>query len=168
MGVVAVSSSLHRNGRVHFDDLTGARAYSPSAFYSQSKFANVLFGLELHRRLRAADSPIRSLLAHPGYTATNLQTSGPTGLVNLLGRIGNLLVAQTPAMGALPQLYAATGPSAEGGRFIGPDGPFETRGHPKVVQPAATAQDPETARRLWELSEKLTGVHYPLPTGSSA
>lgn len=166
--VVTVSSSLHRNGRIDFDDLTGARAYSPLAFYSQSKFANVLFGLELHRRLRADDSPIGSLLAHPGYTATNLQTSGPTGLTNLLGRIGNLLVAQTPAMGALPQLYAATEPAAASGQFIGPDGPFETRGRPKVVQPAATAQDPETARRLWELSEKLTGVHYPLPPGSSA
>ena len=82
--VVTVSSGLHRRGHIHFDDLTGARKYSPIAFYAQSKFANVLFGLELDRRLRAAGRPVRSLLAHPGYAATNLQTSGPTGLLNLL------------------------------------------------------------------------------------
>jgi NAD(P)-dependent dehydrogenase (short-subunit alcohol dehydrogenase family) len=162
--VVTVSSGMHRTGHIHFDDLTGARAYSPVAFYSQSKFANVLFGLELSRRLRAAASPVRSLLAHPGYTATNLQTSGPIGLIKLLGRLGNAIVAQSPAMGALPQLYAATEPAAASGAFIGPDGIFESRGHPKIVQPVAAAQDPETARRLWELSEKLTGVHYPLPS----
>jgi NAD(P)-dependent dehydrogenase (short-subunit alcohol dehydrogenase family) len=161
--VVTVSSSLHRRGYLHFEDLTGARQYSRIAFYAQSKFANVLFGLELDRRLRAAGSPVRSLLTHPGYSATNLQTSGPTGLLNLLGRIGNRFFAQDVEMGALTQLYAATDPDAESGQFIGPDGPSENKGHPTVVRPVASAEDPTTATRLWELSEELTGVRYDLP-----
>jgi NAD(P)-dependent dehydrogenase (short-subunit alcohol dehydrogenase family) len=161
--VVTISSFLHRRGHIHFDDLTGARKYSPIAYYAQSKFANVLFGLELDRRLRAAGSPVRSLLAHPGYSATNLQTSGPTGLLNLLGRLGNRLFAQDVEMGALPQLYAATDPNAEAGQFIGPDGPSENKGHPTVVRPVASAEDPATAKRLWEISEELTRVRYDLP-----
>jgi NAD(P)-dependent dehydrogenase (short-subunit alcohol dehydrogenase family) len=161
--VVTVSSSLHRRGQIHFDDLTGERSYTPTAFYAQSKFANVLFGLELDRRLRAAGSPVRSLLAHPGYAATNLQTTGPTGLAKIAGRIGNRLFAQSPEAGALPQLLAATSQAAESGRFYGPARFAESRGHPTVVQPVPSAQDPDTARRLWELSEQLTGVHFDLP-----
>jgi NAD(P)-dependent dehydrogenase (short-subunit alcohol dehydrogenase family) len=161
--VVTVSSGLHRRGSIHFDDLTGARSYSPTEFYSQSKFANVLFGLELDRRLRASGSEVRSILAHPGYSATNLQSSGPTGLLNLLMKISNPIMAQHVSMGALDQLYAATDPNAEGGQFIGPDRLAENRGHPKVVQPVGSAKDPETARRLWEVSEELTDVHFRLP-----
>ncbi|WP_405901891.1 oxidoreductase [Streptomyces sp. NBC_00656] len=158
--IVTVSSTLHRRGRIDFDDLQAARSYSPFAAYSQSKFANVLFGLELDRRLRAAGSPAISVLAHPGYTATNLQTSGPTGLLNLSGRIGNLLVAQHVTKGALDQLCAATAPAVQGGEFYGPDGRGENRGHPKLVKPVASATDPDTARRLWEVSEKLTGLSF--------
>ncbi len=161
--VVTVSSSLHRQGRIHFDDLTGARRYSPTGFYSQSKFANVLFALELDRRLRAAGSPVRSLLAHPGYAATNLQTSGPTGFGRLIAQLGNRLLAQDAPSGALPQLYAATAPGVSGGQFFGPHGWAELRGHPTVVRPAASATDPATAQRLWTLSEELTGVHFDLP-----
>ncbi|WP_329543085.1 oxidoreductase [Streptomyces sp. NBC_01358] len=158
--IVTVSSTLHRRGRIDFDDLQAARSYSPFAAYSQSKFANVLFGLELDRRLRAAGSPAISVLAHPGYTATNLQTSGPTGLLNLSGRIGNLLMAQHVTKGALDQLCAATAPAVQGGEFYGPDGRGENRGHPKLVKPVASATDPGTARRLWEVSEKLTGLSF--------
>ncbi|MBW5252930.1 SDR family oxidoreductase [Streptomyces sp. P01-B04] len=158
--IVTVSSTLHRRGRIDFDDLQAARSYSPFAAYSQSKFANVLFGLELDRRLRAAGSPAISVLAHPGYTATNLQTSGPTGLLNLSGRIGNLLMAQHVTKGALDQLCAATAPAVQGGEFYGPDGRGENRGHPKLVKPVASATDPDTARRLWEVSEKLTGLSF--------
>jgi NAD(P)-dependent dehydrogenase (short-subunit alcohol dehydrogenase family) len=161
--VVTVSSNLHRRGHINFDDLTGTRRYSPTGFYAQSKFANVLFGLELDRRLRAAGSPVRSLLAHPGYAATNLMTSGPTGLMKLLGKVGGRLFAQDVEMGALPQLYAATDPDAVSGQFIGPAGLAESRGHPRVVRPVPSAEDPATARRLWQLSEELTGVHYDLP-----
>jgi NAD(P)-dependent dehydrogenase (short-subunit alcohol dehydrogenase family) len=161
--VVTLSSTMHRRGRMHFDDLTGARAYSPTGFYAQSKFANTLFGLELDRRLRAARSPVKSVLAHPGYSATNLQTTGPTGLMNFFMRIGNPLFGQSADMGALDQLRAATDPSAQGGDFYGPDGMAESRGYPTKVQPVAAATDRETARRLWDISEELTGVHFGLP-----
>ncbi|MFB6891723.1 oxidoreductase [Kitasatospora sp. NPDC056327] len=158
--VVTVSSVNHRKGRIRFDDLDGARGYAPMAFYDQSKLANAVFGHELHRRLTASGSPVRSLLAHPGYTATGLQTHGPTGLTRLL--FGRLLrpLAQRPADGALPQLFAATDPAAAGGEFIGPDGRGELRGAPTRVALAPAAADAETGRRLWALSEELTGVRF--------
>jgi NAD(P)-dependent dehydrogenase (short-subunit alcohol dehydrogenase family) len=158
--VVTVSSGLHKRGQIHFDDLTGAKSYSPVAYYAQSKFANVLFGLELDRRLRAINSPIRSVLAHPGYSATNLQSTGPTGLLAFGMRISNRLMAQHVDMGALDQLYAAVAPEAKSGQFIGPDGRGEKKGYPTVVQPIPSATSTETARRLWDLSEELTGVRY--------
>lgn len=99
--MVTVTSGEHKGGSIHFDDLSGARSYSPRAFYQQSKFANVLFALELDRRLHAAAIPVRSVLAHPGYAATNLQSSGPTGPVKLLPGIGNCFLAQSAEMGAL-------------------------------------------------------------------
>jgi NAD(P)-dependent dehydrogenase (short-subunit alcohol dehydrogenase family) len=158
--VVTVSSLEHKSGSIHFDDLAGERSYSPRRFYQQSKFANVLFALELDRRVRAAGIPVRSLLAHPGWAATNLQTSAPTGVMKQLMRIGNRLLAQSAAIGALSQLYAAVDPAAESGRFYGPDGLGELRGHPTEVQPAASARVEETARQLWEVSEELTGVTF--------
>ncbi|MEQ4725825.1 oxidoreductase [Nonomuraea sp. B19D2] len=158
--VVTVVSDLHRGARIDFDDLTGARRYAPMRFYRQSKFANVVFALELDRRLRAVGSPVRSLLAHPGFSATNLQTSGPTGLLRTFVTLGRGLMAQDASMGALPQLYAATAPAVEGGQFFGPDGFRELRGHPTTVRPDPAAEDLQTARRLWQLSEDLTGVSY--------
>jgi NAD(P)-dependent dehydrogenase (short-subunit alcohol dehydrogenase family) len=155
--VVTVSSGLHRTGSIHWDDLTGARKYSPTGFYSQSKFANVLFGLELHRRLRACGSAVRSIITHPGYAATNLQTTGPTGMVRALGRVANRLFAQPVEKGAWSQLYAVVSPEAQSGQYIGPKG---RSGFPAVQDPVAAATSPESAKRLWELSEKLTGVHY--------
>ena len=161
--VVTVSSVNHRQARIRFDDLTGERGYSPMAFYNQSKLANAVFGVELHRRLTEAGSPVASVLAHPGYTATNLQTSATVGLWRvLLGRLGNPLLAQPADRGALPQLYAATEPGVAGGEFIGPAGPAELRGAPTRVRPAPRATDPETGRRLWELSERLTETPFHL------
>jgi NAD(P)-dependent dehydrogenase (short-subunit alcohol dehydrogenase family) len=151
--VVTVSSLAHRGGRIRFDDLAGERFYTPTAFYSQSKLANALFGLELDRRLRAEGSQVRSVLAHPGYAATNLQTTGPRGLLRLGGRLGNLIFAQDAAAGAWSQLRAATDPDVQGGQFIGPGGWGELRGAPRVVRPTRTARDPELARRLWDVSE---------------
>ncbi|WNM35437.1 oxidoreductase [Streptomyces sp. Li-HN-5-11] len=158
--VVTVSSTNHRQGRLFFDDLAGEHTYAPMRYYNQSKFANAVFGRELHRRLTAAGSPVRSVLAHPGYTSTNLQTSAPVGTVKLL--FGRILapLAQPAEQGALPQLYAATAPDAESGEFIGPDGPAELRGAPTRVHLSPAAADAETGRRLWELSERLTGVRY--------
>lgn len=160
--IVTVSSGLHRRGSIDFDDLAAERSYSPTRAYAQSKFANVLFALELDRRLRAAGSPVISVLAHPGYAATNLQTSGPTGPIAFFGRIGNLLLAQHVSKGALNQLYAATAPDVQSGEFYGPDGLGESRGHPKLVKPVHSATAPAPARQLWEVSEKLTNVPFPL------
>jgi len=156
--VVTVSSDLHKRGHIHFDDLSGDRKYGRVAFYAQSKFANVLFALELDRRLRAAGLPIKSLLAHPGYAATNLQMSGPSGALKLFMRLGNRFLAQSAQRGVLPQLYAVAAPEADGGQFIGPDGPKEKKGYPTQVQPAEAARDHSLAERLWLLSERLTGV----------
>jgi len=137
---VTVSSTLHKRGAIHFDDLTGQQAYSPTKYYAQSKFANVLFGLELDRRLRAVGSPVRSLLAHPGYSETNLQTSGPTGMAKQIMRLGNKILAQSAQMGALNQLYAAVAPDAQSGGFYGPSRLAESRGYPTEVQPIASAR----------------------------
>ncbi|MFF9520860.1 oxidoreductase [Streptomyces achromogenes] len=164
--VVTVTSTNHRQGRIFFDDPTGERSYAPMAYYNQSKLANAVFGRELHRRLRAAGSPVRSVLAHPGYTATHLQTAAPVGMVKFL--FGRLLLplAQTPDQGALPQLYAATAEDVRGGELYGPDGMAELRGAPRRVELAPRAADPATAARLWELSERLTGVRYALPAAA--
>ncbi len=161
--VVTVSSSLHKRGRIHFDDLQGENDYGRGKFYSQSKLANVVFALELHRRLRANGVPIRSVLAHPGYSATNLQSSGPTGVGKLVMKASNKLFAQDAEMGALPQLYAATGADVDSGQFYGPDGRGESKGFPTLVEPLDDARDRELGKRLWTISEDLTGVKIPLP-----
>jgi len=160
--VVTLSSNAHKFGRISFGNLGGERRYFRWSAYGQSKLANLLFALELDRRLRAAGSSVKSLAAHPGYAATNLQTAGPPGVDAAIMRVSNALVAQSEDMGALPELYAATVPGLEGGTYVGPDGVGEHRGHPKPVSPTRAARDPETARRLWEVSEELTGVRYEL------
>jgi hypothetical protein len=118
------------------------------------------FAGAIYRRVRAAGIPVRLVLAHPGYANTNLQRSGPKGLVKQLLKVGNRLLAQSAEMGALCELYAAVDPAAEGGRFYGPGGFGEMRGYPSEVQPIASATDEETARRPWDLSEELTGVSW--------
>jgi NAD(P)-dependent dehydrogenase (short-subunit alcohol dehydrogenase family) len=160
--IVTVSSGLHKRGRIHFDDLHGEHGYSRTKYYAQSKLANVVFALELNKRLRANGVPLKSVLAHPGYSATNLQSTGPTGVGKLLMKVSTRLMAQEAAMGALPQLYAATGPDVEGGQFYGPDGRGESRGFPTLVEPLEAARDRELAKRLWDISEELTGVKIPL------
>lgn len=160
--VVVVSSDLHRGGRIDLDDLNWERrTYRPWAAYSQSKLANLLFVLELERRLTEVGSDVRAVAAHPGYAATGLQGRTGSPVANLAGAIGNRLVAQSDTMGALPTLYAATG-DLPGGVYVGPDGLRHLRGHPTVQAPAPRALDAPTARRLWELSERLTGVSWPL------
>jgi NAD(P)-dependent dehydrogenase (short-subunit alcohol dehydrogenase family) len=152
--VVTVTSVNHRQARSPFGD----GRYSPMGAYNRSKLANAVFGVELHRRLTAAGSPIRSILAHPGYTRTGLQSAATTRMWRmLLDRIGNPLLAQPADRGAWPQLFAATAPAAEAGVLYGPDGPGELRGHPVPVKLSAHATDPATGRRLWEMSEQLTG-----------
>jgi NAD(P)-dependent dehydrogenase (short-subunit alcohol dehydrogenase family) len=165
--VVTVSSGAHRMGRINFDDLNGERKYRRWGAYSQSKLANLLFTFELDRRLRAAHSAIRSLAAHPGYAATNLQFAAAPRLDRMLMVLGNRLMAQSAEMGALPTLYAATYPGLEGGTYVGPDSFFEQRGYPQVVSASAAARDEESARRLWKVSEELTGLPFRIPPGAS-
>jgi len=162
--VVTVSSMVARMGRIRFDDLQGARRYGKWSAYAQAKLANQLFTLELDRRVTRRALDLVSVAAHPGYAATNLQTVGPrmsgSGLMERLSDLGNSVFAQTAAAGALPSLYAATSPDARGGRFYGPDGLFGMRGHPESVPFERAARNPETARRLWDVSEELTGVRF--------
>ncbi|GAB1511959.1 oxidoreductase [Actinophytocola sp. KF-1] len=160
--VVTVSSGLHKRGRIHFEDLHGEHGYHRTKYYSQSKLANVVFALELHRRLRTNGFALRSVLAHPGYTATNLQSSGPTGVGRLIMKVTNKVMAQDVTMGALPQIYAATGADVESGQFWGPDGRNESKGFPALVEPLDEARDRELGKRLWDISEELTGVHIDL------
>jgi len=160
--VVTVSSGAHRFGRIDLDDLNWERRrYWRWRAYGQSKLANLLFSAELQRRLTAAGSPMRAVAAHPGYAATNLQSRTGSALQNGVMALGNRIFAQSAEMGALPTLYAAT-QDLPGDSYVGPDGPGEQRGHPTLVGRSGAARDAETARRLWELSEELTGVRFPL------
>jgi NAD(P)-dependent dehydrogenase (short-subunit alcohol dehydrogenase family) len=157
--VVTLSSNAHKTVRgIAFDNLNGERRYFRWNAYGQSKLANLLFALELDRRLRAQGSTVKSLAAHPGYSATNLQSAAAPLVDRLVMKVGNAVVAQDDEMGALCVLYAATEPGLEGGTYVGPDGIGEQRGNPKIVQPNRAARNEQTARRLWEVSADLTGV----------
>jgi NAD(P)-dependent dehydrogenase (short-subunit alcohol dehydrogenase family) len=158
--VVTVSSGAHHMGRIDFDDLQSEGRYRRWRAYGQSKLANLLFALELDRRLRTAGSPIRSLAAHPGYAATNLQYAAPPIYERVVFAVTNRVLAQSADMGALPILYAATFPDVEGGTYVGPDSFYEQRGHPARARLSRAARDQETASRLWEVSEELTGVKF--------
>jgi NAD(P)-dependent dehydrogenase (short-subunit alcohol dehydrogenase family) len=158
--VVTQSSGAHHIGRINFGDLQGERRYVRWLAYGQSKLANLMFAFELQRRASAADASLRSLAAHPGYARTNLQFAAPPVYERPFMAVGNLLIAQSAEMGALPTLYAATVPDLPGGTFVGPDGFMEQRGHPKIVTANGRAYDEEAWRRLWEVSEELTGVSY--------
>jgi len=166
--VVTISSGAHRMGRIDFDDLQCERRYGRWSAYGQSKLANLLFAFELDRRLRAAGSGVRSVAAHPGYAATNLQSAAAPNPDRLFMAFTNRVLAQSAEMGALPTLYAATHPGLEGGSYVGPDGLFGQRGHPTLVESSAAARDEEVARKLWEASEGLTGVLFRIPGAASA
>jgi NAD(P)-dependent dehydrogenase (short-subunit alcohol dehydrogenase family) len=158
--VVTVSSGAHHMGQINFDDLQSEGRYKRWRTYGQSKLANLLFALELDRRLRAAGSAIRSFGAHPGYAATNLQYAAPPLHERAVFVVANRILAQSAEMGALPILYAATEPGVEGGTYVGPDSFYEQRGHPARARISRAARDEEVAARLWEVSEELTGVKF--------
>jgi len=162
--VVTVSSNAHKFGRINFDDLDGGRGYSAWRFYGQSKLANLLFAFELQRRADAAGLLLLSLAAHPGTSRTSLVANGPaanaSGLREKVTHWGAGMMSQSAEMGALPQLYAATAPGLAGGSYIGPNGFLELTGHPKQVTPTKTARDVGAAHRLWQASERMTGVAY--------
>ena len=159
--VVTVSSQAHRLARrPPLDDprtLTGR--YSRWGAYGGSKLANLMFTYELDRRCRAAELPVKALAAHPGYSATELvaKTGGVGGQIMAAA---TKLLGQPAHLGALATLMAATA-DLPGSTYVGPDGPGQMRGHPRIVQPRRLARDEDAQRRLWTLSEAATGIHYP-------
>ncbi|HEX3779782.1 MAG TPA: oxidoreductase [Pseudonocardiaceae bacterium] len=164
--VVTMSSLMARAGRINMADPNFThRLYLPTSGYGQAKLANAVFATELDRRLRAAGVEVASMAAHPGYTATELTTNmarsrrgvGRT-VVGIFGSMSNSFIGQSVATGALPELYAATAPDAEGGRYYGPKGFAQMYGHPTVVRFPSAARDETIGARLWELTAELTGV----------
>jgi NAD(P)-dependent dehydrogenase (short-subunit alcohol dehydrogenase family) len=157
--VVTASSGMHRVGRLRWDDLQSQRSYRRWLAYGASKLANLLFAFELQRRAAAAGWALLSVAAHPGWASTELHANG--GILQTMAlALPTRLLAQSGADGALPTLYAATMPDIPGGAYLGPDGRFETAGSPAFVSPSAAAQDEAQAKRLWAVSEELTGVRY--------
>jgi NAD(P)-dependent dehydrogenase (short-subunit alcohol dehydrogenase family) len=166
--VTTMSSSAARSGRIDWDDLQSERRYSPVRSYGLSKLANLLFGLELHRRSEAGGWGIVSNVAHPGTTLTNLYAAGPNlgrrrpspyqSIVKRLARWG--IFVQSIDAGLLPALYAATSPQARGGRFYGPDGLGQFSGDPTELAIYRSARDATDAVRLWDVSRRLAGVAF--------
>jgi NAD(P)-dependent dehydrogenase (short-subunit alcohol dehydrogenase family) len=155
--VVTVSSNGHRFGGVRFDDLQSERSYSRVGAYGQSKLANLLFTYELQRRLEQAKTDAVAVAAHPGASSSELGRYAP-GAVR---RISPLL-EQSAEMGALPTLRAAADPTVRGGQYYGPSGFLQLRGYPKLVSSNAKSHDVAVQKRLWAVSEALTGVVFPL------
>ncbi|MGV0627148.1 oxidoreductase [Mycolicibacter minnesotensis] len=163
--IIAVSSKTHRSGRIAFDDLQLAKAFSPGRAYTQSKLAQLMATYELQRRLDAVASPAMALAAHPGGARTAILREHPRSIRWVFNDRFRLLTnwfTQHPAGGALPVLRAATDPAAVGGQFYGPGGRFEQIGPPVLVRAAGRAQDVDAQHRLWQAAEELTGVSYVL------
>jgi len=166
--VVTVASSAHRMGRIDFSDLNWERkSYRAWRAYGQSKLANLLFTAELQHRLVAAGSEVRAVAAHPGYAATNLQFHSGSRFYDVISLIGNRVIAQDDKGGALPTVYAAV-TDIPGNSYVGPSGFMEGRGAPTLVGRSGAAQDMGVAHRLWDVSEQLTGVSFPLTTQPAA
>ena len=156
--VVTVSSLAHRvRARINFDDLQAERSYRRAAAYSQSKLANLMFTYELARRLSGAGTTIAAA-AHPGLAGTELARYTPAIAAFFYARV----MSQNAEMGALPTLRAATDPGVLGGQYYGPDGFFGTRGYPKLAHSSRRSHDTAIQRRLWAVSEELTGVTFPV------
>jgi NAD(P)-dependent dehydrogenase (short-subunit alcohol dehydrogenase family) len=160
--VTTVSSGAANMGlrRINFEDLQWEHSYGPWKAYCQSKLADLMFALELARRCAAASVPLLSNAAHPGFARTNLQTSGRGKPENALQRLGTLILSQDAANGALPTLRAATAADAVPASYYGPSGIFQLKGDAVPITIPKPAQDEAAARRLWEVSQQLTGVHW--------
>ena len=162
--VVTLSSGVHRMGRIDLRDPNFEhRRYQRWIAYGQSKLADLMFAYELQRRLLLAGSPVRSMAAHPGYAATNLQANLGRVALTTRGWMQRVGLVQDAAAGALPTLYAATAPDLPGGSYVGPSGPWEQTGPPRIVGSSAASRDLDTQYALWELAIRLTGVDPRLP-----
>jgi len=162
--VISISSFGHKPGRIRWDDPNWESGrYHAWPAYFQTKLANLLFTAELERQARDAGSRVLAAAAHPGYAATNLSASGPGSTSSFMhwgAELTDKLLGQPDHKGALPQIYAATMLDVAGNDYWGPDGFLEQRGYPEKVGRTRRASDADAARRLWELSEDLTGVTY--------
>jgi NAD(P)-dependent dehydrogenase (short-subunit alcohol dehydrogenase family) len=158
--VVSVSSLAHRTGFIDFDDLQGARVYSPWKAYGQSKLATLMFALELQRRSDAAGWSLISNAAHPGFARTGLFASGPGGLLSLATDFAAPFFGHSAADGARPILFAATNPNAKPGAYYGPGGIGELRGAPAPALVMPQARDAAAAAKLWDVFEKLAGASF--------
>ena len=154
---IATQSSIYHKMKadIHFDDLNWEKSYNKELGYAQSKLANLLFTYELDRLLKSHQINAVSVAAHPGYTSTNLQRN-----MGFLGTIANALIAQSVEIGTLPILRAATEENLSGGEYFGPTKLNEMRGYPEKVASSVQSHDQVLAKKLWEVSEKLTGFHY--------
>ncbi|WP_205413766.1 SDR family NAD(P)-dependent oxidoreductase [Micromonospora aurantiaca] len=162
--VVTVSSVGHRiRAAIHFDDLHFERSYGRVAAYGQSKLANLMFTYELQRRLAPYGTTV-AVAAHPGMSSTELARNTPAALRLPLTWLAPL-ITQTPAMGALPTLRAATDPAVLGGQYYGPGGRYEVKGHPRLVTSSPQSYEVAVQQRLWAVSEDLTGVRFPVRSG---
>lgn len=157
--VVTQSSLAHRGAAIFFDNLDGSKGYKAMKFYGQSKLANLLFARELDNRLKNQRILMKSLACHPGISATNLFKVGKKDTPGFLKGLMKAIF-QPADKGALPTIYAAIEESLQGGEYIGPDGRGNRKGNPAIETPASGVYDPDTMKRLWEVSEKLTGVVY--------
>jgi len=165
--VVSVSSAAHRAGSMDFENLQfeGGRGYSPLKAYGRSKLANLHFTYELNRRFEAADAKAIATAAHPGVARTNLaRYMQERWYFRLLLPVLLKVMAQSSAMGALPTLRALGDTNAKGGDYFGPGGSMEQKGYPVKVESSQKANDQESWRRLWDVSEQLTGVKYQWPS----
>ena len=160
--VVTVASIAHNiQAGIHFDDLQWERSYNRVAAYGQSKLANLMFTYELQRRLAATQTPTVAVAAHPGVSNTELMRHIPgSGLPGFSALAG--LVTNSPAVGSLATLRAATDPAVHGGQYYGPSGFRELVGHPVLVQSNRQSHDTDVQQRLWSVSEELTGVKFPV------
>jgi NAD(P)-dependent dehydrogenase (short-subunit alcohol dehydrogenase family) len=159
--VVSLSSIAHRTGFIQFSDLQGERFYSPWKAYNQSKLAMLMFALELQRRSDAAGWNLISNASHPGWARTDLFANGPgLGLISFASQLAAPLFSQSAESGALPTLFAATSPLAEGGGYFGPNGLYELRGPPAPARIMPQASDKAAAAKLWDVSQQLTGVSF--------
>ncbi|MCV7282806.1 SDR family NAD(P)-dependent oxidoreductase [Mycolicibacterium flavescens] len=157
--IVTVSSVGHRiRARIRFEDPHFETGYNRFQAYGQSKLANLLFTYELQRRLSGRGAPTIATAAHPGFSDTELMRYIPVVVPDIVWKI----FTQPADQGALPTLRAATDPGVEGGQYYGPDGIGEIKGHPKVVASSAQSHNEDIQRRLWTMSEELTGITYPL------
>ncbi|MHA2099948.1 MAG: oxidoreductase [Candidatus Kariarchaeaceae archaeon] len=167
--IVNVSSALHKSGKINFDDLQGEKKYRRIRAYSQSKLANLLFTYELQRKLESTNSSTISVGCHPGYAATNLQSTGmgmrrgilPFFMKPML-KFSNIIMAQSAQMGALPTLFAALSDEVKGGDYVGPSKFGEQRGHPKITTSSKRSHEKDIAKQLWDTSESLTGATFNL------